>query len=416
VTTTVCTIVTRRTMSRARRLHQTITLNSPGTRVIALLLDDREFAVDDAAESVELVRPDELEIERFDLLAARLSEGRLIRATQPALVRKALERAAGAPVVFLDSQTEVFGDLAEFAQLAKRHGIALVARLREPIPRDALRPTETDVLEAGMFDPGCVAFGAGPRTNRLLQLWTERLRYAAHDEESIAFSRWHDLLATLMPDAKVTADPGLGVSVWNLHERRLEEDDGRISANGRPLRTLCFTGLEVVPDGLAEVASGEPEWPAHALTRSDAFLQRSGLLGRLSAERGAGLLAQSRPQEREAGPGFAQLADGTALTPWLRKWIQVAERHGGLRSSPFTSQGTNELLDWLRAPTERGNTHQIPRLWLFVYAQRSDLQSTFPDVDGSDERRFAAWIRDHGEREYDLPAALRLSNGDGRTG
>jgi hypothetical protein len=375
---------------------------------MVLVLDDRELTVDHTREPYDLIRPDLLQLERFEVLAARLTEAELVRAVQPSLLRLALERAGGSPVIYLDPRTEVFASLDSFGEMVADRAFALVPRFTEPIPRDGLRPTEIDALQTGIFDAGCLACRGGERCLRLLRAWAERLRYAGVDEGSTAFSRWHDLLATLAPYARIVDDAGIGVSVWNLHERRLIEKDGRVLVNGVPLRSLCFDGLEPwagTPDDQTE----------QMLSRGRAFLQRGMLLARLAGERADALAAAPHASAESGSYGFENLADGTALTPSLRKWIRLAERHGGLQRSPFTTAGAAELVAWLKSPTTQGEVHDIPRLWLFIYADSRDLQQRFPDLDGRGGEAFVEWVREAGEREYEVAPLLRISSLGDRT-
>jgi hypothetical protein len=407
----VCTTVTRGTIAEARRLYQSLRSHGPSARLLALVLDDRELAIDPAGEPFELIRPQELAIDRFELLAGRLPKARLVRATQPSLIRLSLERAEGAPVLYLDSRTEVFGDLGSLGELAADRGFALVPRTSEPIPHDGLRPTDVDLLRAGVFDPGCLACASTERVMKLLRTWAHRLRHGSLFDASVAYLRWPDLLVALARGAGMSADPGIGVSVWNLHERRLTEEAGALLVDGEPLRTLCFAGLE--PGPLSTGAESAPE--DEMLTRGAALLHRNATLRRLAADRDAWLNAARHGIAGAEAYGFAELADGTPLSPNLREWIRLAERRG-YRRSPFSADGTAALLDWLRTPTERGQRHGIPRIWLFVHAMRGDLHERFADLDGADGREFARWIREIGEREYDVPPALRITSEANQTG
>jgi hypothetical protein len=401
----VCTTVTRATVPWARRLNAALAAHAGRTRLIVLILDDLELALDPSAEQFEVVRPDQLEIPQFELMAARFEREQLIRATEPSLIRLALERSGGDPVVYLDAQTEAFADLGDFAALAGERGVALVPRVSGPIPRDGLRPTDEDVLARGIFDPGCLACAGRHGFDRVLRSWTERMRHDGPPGAETSVPRWHDLLATFTPHAGIAEDPGLGISVWNLHERRLTAVGSDVAVDGRPLRTVCFAGLEAEPEGHAPHDDGLAEMH----TRGVVFSRQPAVAG-LLAERSRWLATEGRrPGDPDiARYGFAQLADGTPLTPRLRRLIWLAQRRAGFRRSPFSGPGTEELVAFLLGPSRE--FPGIPRFWTWLHAERSDLKEAFPDIRGADARNFMHWIIETGERENDIPPLLRVTD------
>lgn len=407
----VCTTVTRATIPWARRLNASLATHAGRTRLLVLVLDDLDLAVDPSRELFEVVRPEQLELPQFDLMAARFDREHLVRASEPSLLRLALDHSGGDPVIYLDPQTEAFAPLDEFATLAAERGVGLVARLTAPIPRDGLRPSDEDALGQGIFDPGCLACAGSSSFERALRSWTERMRHDGPPGAATTVPRWHDLLVTFLPRAAIADDPGLGVSVWNLHERRVTDDGPRVLVDGVPLRTLCFAGMEVEPG--AEAARDEPR--GEMLSRGAVFA-RQPPIARLLLDRSRFRGAEQAGLQEARGDGYAfdRLADGTPLSPRLRRLIWLAERRGGLRRSPFTGPGLEELVEFLLgAPRAYPG---IPRLWTWIYEERGDLNGAFPDIRGADASSFLEWIMETGEQQNEIPPLLQINDPPAPTG
>jgi hypothetical protein len=144
-------------------------------------------------------------------------------------------------------------------------------------------------------------------------------------------------------------------------------------------------------------------------TRGVVFSRQPAVAG-LLAERSRWLATEGRrPGDPDiARYGFAQLADGTPLTPRLRRLIWLAQRRAGFRRSPFSGPGTEELVAFLLGPSRE--FPGIPRFWTWLHAERSDLKEAFPDIRGADARNFMHWIIETGERENDIPPLLRVTD------
>ncbi len=71
---------------------------------------------------------------------------------------------------------------------------------------------------------------------------------------------------------------------------------------------------------------------------------------------------------------------------------------------PFTPQGAEQLVEFLREPS---------RYLYEVYRERPELHSAFPDVPGTDTRRFVDWVRQDGEEIHEelLPGRQPLARG-----
>jgi hypothetical protein len=103
----------------------------------------------------------------------------------------------------------------------------------ETIPRDKLRPTETDILGAGHVQSSASSPSA-PRSADFLEWWSERLkREAIIAPARMRFTdqRWVDFVPSLFSH-HLLRDRGCDVAYWNLHTRRLVWTGTRYEVDG----------------------------------------------------------------------------------------------------------------------------------------------------------------------------------------
>ena len=393
----ICTIISRSYLAQARVLALSYAEHNRGESCSVLLLDDPGRTVDPSSEPFEIVRPEELGIERFESLAAMYDVTELAAAVRPRLLGRLLERNPG-PLAYVDPDIRFFAEIDRIAQLAAEEKVVLTPHLLgEPLPRDDLEPSESALLASGNYDLGFIALAPGPTAERLISWWSEpsRFAYSMQDGPDVRLDqRRFDLVASVTPAFHASSDPGANVSYWNLHERRLERQGDRYVVNGGPLRFFHFSGFD-------------PTRP-HTLSRHQTRVRFADdpLLAEICDEYAADLYAQGLEGARTQQWGYGRLHDGTKLSPVLRRLYAEGERTGAFGFSPFTEAGTNEFLTWCQEPAELGASHGLTRLCLAIYRMRPDLRQAFPDLDGDDGPRFLAWSHRHGVEEMGVDARL----------
>ena len=344
----ICTIAARSCLPQARVLAHSYAEVSGDSPCSLLLLDDPERTVDAAGEPFEIVRPDQLGIERYEGMAAMYDVAGLASAVKPSLLRYLLERDRE-PVAYFDPDIRFFDDVDEIARLAAEEGLVLTPRA------------------SGSHDPAFVAVAPGEMAERWL-----------HPAPDVA------------TPAHVLRDPGVNVAYWNLEERRLERDGDRYTVNGEPLRFFHFSGFD-------------PARPfALSSHQTRIRLPDEPVLAALCEQYAAEVIGEGFDRDGHRAWAYRELADGTPLTDGLRGLYGEGERAGAFRLSPFTQEGTREFMAWCQSPGDRGAGHGLSRLALAVYDGRSDLRLAFPDLDGADGPRFAVWIAQNRRQAADL--------------
>lgn len=178
------------------------------------------------------------------------------RSALPWLAATLLDRGRS-PLLVLDAATFVLRTLDPLADAAGRSGAAFVARLIDSSVAHHSAAATEEVLAAGVIDPGIVALVDGVGSRSWLAWWKSL-------DVAVPGNRRAFDLAPAFGHA-VVRDPGIGLSKWNLHERRVQAGPDGLTAGGSPLRTVSFAGLLVPAESPSRLRwSDDPSTPIPA--------------------------------------------------------------------------------------------------------------------------------------------------------
>ena len=85
------------------------------------------------------------------------------------------------------------------------------------MPRDGRKPTEAEILTAGVYNLGFIGMARGGDTGFMLDWWAERLeRDCVLDPKRGFFvdQRWIDFAPGLVESFHILRDPGYNVAYW----------------------------------------------------------------------------------------------------------------------------------------------------------------------------------------------------------
>jgi hypothetical protein len=304
-----CTTVTASYAAYAEVLAAGWLRSHTGVPFSVLLLDGDKSVL--TGKGFRVLAAEELDISPEDLQVRRAiyDPFELANSLKSNLFRTLLAESHDA-VVFLDSDTAVYENLADVGAAAAEHGVALSPHLVHPPPADGRYPGELDVLKYGVFNSGFVAAGDG--AGEFLEWWSGRVRRDCVDDLASGMhvdQYWLQSVPAYF-EHTVLRDPTLHVAHWNVHERTVEHADGRYLVDGRPLRTFHFSGLDPEhPDRLHR-------YPVRVPYRVDPA--QSPALAQLLREYAAELLAAGYREKRALGYAYATSASGLRLGRWER--------------------------------------------------------------------------------------------------
>jgi glycosyltransferase involved in cell wall biosynthesis len=395
-----CTIIAKNYVAQARVLARSFAEHHPGGRFWTLVIDDFSDHIDPASEPFEVLTPQDIDCEPFADMAIRYSVLELSTAVKPWLLRH-LMREVGGPITYLDPDIQVFGSLAKLDELARAHGLVLIPHNSEPIPADGKRPSQIDIMIAGVYNLGYVSLAPGEEIDKLLDWWSDRLRRDCRVDPVYGYfvdQRWFDLAPGFVSDYAIMREPQYNLAYWNLHSRELARDGERYTVDGRPLAFFHFSGFD-------------PSEPAILSRHQDRIdVAHEPVLRRILDEYAQATRREGFLETHSWPYTFDALADGTRLDPVVRKLFIQAHASGELSDSPFSAEGSQAFIEWLGAPAP-GAPAGVHRLLAHLYGTRADLQSAFPELSGPDLGRLLSWARNDGRREVPALASLPLPEG-----
>jgi FkbM family methyltransferase len=401
-----CTIVARNYLPAARVLAGSYLRHHPQARLAILVVDATGPEIDElTGHGEEYLSPGALDLDpdEFARMATAYTVTELSTALKPWLLQWALRQADAA--LYLDPDIEVYAPLPGLAERAVEHGIVLTPHVLAPMPRDGLRPTEADIMAAGVFNLGFIAVSAAAQG--FLDFWRERLRtdaISAPAEQLFTDQRWVDHVPALFRHV-VIDDSGWNVAYWNVYQRPLSTDaDGALTAGGHRLRFFHFSGYR-------------PEKPwllsTHFADRPRVLLSEQPLVAKLCAGYRTRLIAEGYAETLESVPyRFGSLPDGTPLPAMLRRayreaWLK-SERDGTPPPpSPFSTE-PDAFLRWATAPADAAQRRAGSNRWaMTLWSSRADLQQTFPHPLGGHAGAYRRWCAESAVGEGSLhPTAV----------
>jgi glycosyltransferase involved in cell wall biosynthesis/SAM-dependent methyltransferase len=390
-----CTIIAKNYIAQARVLARSLLEHNPGSRFSVLIIDGLDGLVDPAVEPFTVLTPDEIDCEPFPRMAARYDVLELSTAVKPWLLRHQLR--AGAPAItYLDPDIQVFGSLEELDRRARAHGLVLTPHNTLPIPHDGERPTQIDIMIAGVYNLGCVAVGQSDEIEALIDWWSERLTRDCRVDPVYGYfvdQRWFDLAPGFVSEYSIVREPEYNVAYWNVYSRKLERSEDRYTVDGRPLAFFHFSGFDPTKPNVLS---------AH---QSRVDLATEPVLAQICVEYARAVLAEDYAEARHWPYTYDRLADGTKMTRPLRLLYTRGEEDGSLSDSPFGQPGCERFMAWA-GEQQDGAPPGVNRALAAAYGTRVDLRTAFPDLNGAGSENFLRWAHERGCEELELPQRL----------
>ncbi|HEV2362454.1 MAG TPA: glycosyltransferase family 4 protein [Acidimicrobiales bacterium] len=402
---TACTIVARNYLPYARVLGKSFSDTNGGNRLQVLVIDDMSGETKGADEPFDVITTDQLPLEERTLHEMAMTYGVLELATalKPTLI-KLLRTARRGPVIYLDPDILVLGDLGELGRLAGQHGIVLTPHSVAPMPRDGRKPTEFDIMSSGVYNLGFL--GVGPGGEGFLDWWAERLRTdAVVDHANMLFTdqRWVDLAMGYF-DVHLVRDISYNVAYWNADRRPISRRGDTYLVGDRPLAFYHFSGFD--PQNPHILSKHQGDNPRVRLSEHPALAELCDEYAELIEKAGY-------DEHRAVTYGWSTLPDGAAIDERMRRAFRTGllntETYGDPRPpDPFTPDGPSRLYDWLATPdTHRTEAPQMPRYLWEIYADRPDVCAAYPRVRYLHEAHYRAWLGHFGMLEEVFPEGLR---------
>lgn len=377
----------------ARVLFQTLRERRPNA-TFTLFLSDLPDRFDLATEPFPVVVVETMGIEEFAGMAERYGVTELSTAVKPSCFRH-LFTAGAERVVYLDPDIMVTGSMPEIDALFDRGARAIVTpHVAGPI-EDTGRPSELDILRAGVYNLGFLALARGEAVDSFLDWWRRRLIHDCRFDLDAGIhvdQKWCDFLPSFVDDCVVLRHPGYNAAYWNLIHRPIRRDGAGWRVGGQDLEFFHFSGL---PIGGASLSRHQDRF-----SRGDI-----GDLDTLARDYELRLHVHGLEEMRHV--------------PWAyRRAAPVAfadDIYGDLAREAMRFVGDGGLSDERRRdmiqahvvklePTTQGQV-AITRLMREIWSRRRDIATRYPDTPIG-RLGFIRWFLRYGRRAYRVPREL----------
>jgi glycosyltransferase involved in cell wall biosynthesis len=311
---------------------------------------------------------------------------------------------AAGPIMHLPATSWAIGDLSGLIAPLADAPVLLSPRLAADPPADGLEPSVPTLERRGRIAADLIVVDASARARAFLDWWTTRCEQSLggldRQLRGRRRPRYHWLyrsleLAAARPGVGLLADPGLGLSAWNIAEHRLTEVDGTVRLDGgATLRLLDLPGF-----------SPDRPWQLNRTATRAAFT-RSSPVAALTLRYGAALREAGWQAPVDAGAIGRPMPEGPTFDPSLAELYGVAVAAGTDLPDPLTPAGAQAFIAWLAGPAVRGSAHGVNR-YVFhrVLSDRADVVDAFPDLDGQGGIGLVRWCETSGA-ELGIPDSL----------
>ncbi len=356
----VCTIIAHNYLAQARVLYRSFRQFHPDIPFSVLVFDAPRGTVEEEWDSfglADLGLPPGEETR----MPAFYNVTELATALKPWFFRQLLERQK-LDLLYFDPDIEIFSPVDRIAALAHAHSLVVTPHTTRPMSRDKVRPSETDILSAGVYNLGFL--GLNCASTDFLDWWGERLlREAIIDPTKMRFTdqRWIDFTPGYF-DTHILKDETCNVAYWNADVRPLTWTGERYEVRGEPLCFFHFSGFKPENPSVLSIYQGEN--PRSSLA-GDPVLQ--GLCQAYVAK----LNAAGYEEMRNISYGFNRLATGVRFEEPMRlAYREALRRHeeegSPLPPNPFAQP--EEFVAWfngllaIKMPSDSENTPVTSRI------------------------------------------------------
>lgn len=333
--------------------------------------------------------PVDLDIDKniFNNMAFYYDVTELSTALKPSALKK-LFSMGKEKIVYLDPDIKVFGQFTELEQFLDGKSIVLTPHTIHPIPRDGLRPSESDIMASGAYNLGFIALSKSKTSIEFLDWWEERLRFdSISDPEEMLFTdqRWIDLAPSYFP-IDFFRNPGFNVAYWNLHERSLSKTEDEYFAGDKPLVFFHFSGYS--PDKpwiLSKYVSDNPR----------VVISKDRILAELCEQYGMEATRNGWDSTKSLFYGYSNFENGKPIPSSVRRLyredcIKAFQQNEILKPPP-------NLQEWATSRTSQ--TGNLSRILFSLWRSRPDLKRRFPDATGTEAKDLLYWASTHGIQE-----------------
>jgi hypothetical protein len=399
--TAVCGVIARNYISYTRSMVESFRKYNPGIDVYILVTDANDGYIKPESENFKVIFMDELLCDDllkmffiYDIFEATC-------ALKPFFIEHILDKYNITKLLYIDSDILFTADISETWKLLDDYSLIITPHLLDPIPTDdKYIRNEMNILRCGTFNMGFLAVANSADARAFLAWWKSRLqKYASRDDTPLYVDqKWINLVPGYLNNVLILRDPGYNVGYWNLCNRKITINNGKILVNGLPLRFFHFSGLDL--ENLNQIVKW-PNWYWYTLKDFPA-------LWPLFKQFKESVLRNGHAETKNWPYAYNYFDNGVPIAKIIRRIYRQLDMNNSTAKfgNPF-STGNNSYFEWLNKDIGgNGGMPGITQLWYEIYLSRRDIQSLYPNIFGENRQQFYQWCINVSKREYELDDAF----------
>ena len=387
--TAVFTIVSKNYISYSRVLFDSFFKNNKDCDAFVLLVDKIDGYFDPSKENFKTIEVDQLEIPNRDSFIFKYNIMELNTAVKPFFIEYLFKHGNYSKVIYFDPDILILRGLGDLFDILNRYSIVLIPHITSPIPDDGKAQSEIEIMRAGCYNLGFIALSNYERIKGFLNWWQDRLNkycFSAPEVGLFVDQKWIDLVPCMYDGVYILKHPGYNVAYWNLHERKIQINNGEYFTNSDPLFFYHFSGIDI--NNLDMVSKYQNRFKLKDVKNLKGLFENYKDL----------LIKNGISNTKDWPYSYDFFDDGTKIPSIARRlYWKILDRasHFG---NPSKTSGETSFLNWLNSSYEKGST--ISNLLYYIYTIRPDLQNAFPDIKGDGEKKLIDWAFHSLTREY----------------
>jgi len=240
------TICSRNFLAQAITLYESISRHHPHAGFSVALCDEIGSLATNGFP-FEVIALEDLQISALDQMIKQYNITELNTAIKPFVFDYLFQREPRAEVVYLDPDILVVSPLLEL-QEAFEQGADCILTPHMTEPCEWAEMNERQILQFGAYNLGFLGLRGTDEVVQVCRWWARRLETeCVIDLEQGLFvdQKWAGLLPCFIECTTILRHPGYNVAYWNMSHRRVTNEDGHWSVNGKRLRFFHFSGSVV---------------------------------------------------------------------------------------------------------------------------------------------------------------------------
>ena len=286
-------------------------------------------------------------------------------------------------VVYFDPDIKVYIPITPvFDALADGASVVLTPHLTKPAESDT-PPNDLNIMQAGIYNLGFVAFGRQDGVEAVLRWWARRLRYQcinAQDRGIFVDQKFVDLVPGFLDNVAILRDTTLNVAYWNLAQRDFDYDGNQWLVDGQPLIFFHFSGYD--PRNSHRLSKHTPMFSSNNSPSVEALLE----------DYQADLFARDLTETPRANYAYDRFSSGAKIPTVVRHMFR--ENYVTWEGNPFESF-ERHLGQAAIGPPLGANDAVCTNLMLGYWKKSAYLQSTYDLHTPSGVDGLSNWFIDH---------------------